>query len=309
MSYIYTSNSPEYLAYIASVYTRDEIKNNPRLCVLLENPYIKDNMELALSHREAELGGLDEKRNFIESLIANGPELDTDTIMYYREKVMVDNEYYNIYVTEIKDNFEHIDSVRSEKYGKSSDLANCFTQPCNYLGPFSSSIGLIGDSNNFRTLSNMFASLISDNKQEDAKKEGDGQTTDDNAIWGQVKQHLWNRLVPDVQSAFTQINAHLQKSYTDFAKNVKDSGFGDIALSAGDPNAIERAEIVATPTKVNVFSQLGDCARMWEQMRRLNLYDPNQNKKAPIAETVGKKTTDGTPTSNVEPVNDSSLKP
>ena len=67
MSYIYTSNSPEYLAYIASVYTRDEIKNNPRLCVLLENPYIKDNMELALSHREAELGGIDEKRNFIEN--------------------------------------------------------------------------------------------------------------------------------------------------------------------------------------------------------------------------------------------------
>lgn len=307
MSYIYTSNSPEYLAYIASVYTRDEIKNNPRLCALLENPYIKDNMELALSHREAELGGADEKRNFIESLIANGPELDTDTIMYYREKVLVDNEYYNIYITEINNNFERIDTARKEKYGKSVDLSNCFTQPCNYLGPFSSSIGLIGDSNNFRTLSNMFASLFSDDNSSSEQK--DGESNEDNAIWGQVKQHLWNRLIPDVQSAFTQINAHLQKSYTDFAKNVKESGFGDIALSAGDPNAIKRAEIIATPTKVNVFSQLGDCARMWEQMRRLNLYDPNQNKKAPIAEVVGKKTTDGTPTSNVETVTDNSLKP
>lgn len=267
MSYIYTSNSPEYLAYIASVYTRDEIKNNPRLCALLENPYIKDNMELALSHREAELGGADEKRNFIESLIANGPELDTDTIMYYREKVLVDNEYYNIYITEINNNFDQIDTVRKDKFGKSSDFANCFTQPCNYLGPFSSSIGLIGDSNNFRTLSNMFASLFSKNDDDKNKENADNDT----AIWGQIKQHLWNRIVPDVQSAFTQINAHLEKSYTDFAKNVKDSGFGDIALSAGDPKAIERAEIIATPTKVNIFSQLGDCARMWEQMRRLNL--------------------------------------
>lgn len=305
MSYIYTSNSPEYLAYIASVYTREEIKNNPRLCVLLENPYIKDNMELALSHREAELGGADEKRNFIESLIANGPELDTDTIMYYREKVLVDKEYYNIYITEINNNFSLIDTARREKYGKSVDLANCFTQPCNYLGPFSSSIGLVGDSNNFRTLSNMFASLFSDKED---KKENNGKE-EDNAIWGQIKQHLWNRIVPDVQSAFTEVNAHLQKSYTDFAKNVKESGFSDIALSAGDPNAIERAEIVATPTKVNIFSKLGDCARMWEQMRRLNLYDPSQNKKEPIAETVGKKTTDGTPTPNVETVNDNSLKP
>ncbi len=305
MSYIYTSNSPEYLAYIASVYTREEIKNNPRLCVLLENPYIKDNMELALSHREAELGGADEKRNFIESLIANGPELDTDTIMYYREKVLVDKEYYNIYITEIYNNFSLIDTARREKYGKSVDLANCFTQPCNYLGPFSSSIGLVGDSNNFRTLSNMFASLFSDKED---KKENNGKE-EDNAIWGQIKQHLWNRIVPDVQSAFTEVNAHLQKSYTDFAKNVKESGFSDIALSAGDPNAIERAEIVATPTKVNIFSKLGDCARMWEQMRRLNLYDPSQNKKEPIAETVGKKTTDGTPTPNVEIVNDNSLKP
>ena len=301
MSYIYTSNSPEYLAYIASVYTREEIKNNPRLCVLLENPYIKDNMELALSHREAELGGADEKRNFIESLIANGPELDTDTIMYYREKVLVDKEYYNIYITEIYNNFSLIDTVRREKYGKSVDLANCFTQPCNYLGPFSSSIGLVGDSNNFRTLSNMFASLFSD-KENNNKEE-------DNAIWGQIKQHLWNRIVPDVQNAFTEVNAHLQKSYNDFAKNIKESGFSDIALSAGDPNAIERAEIVATPTKVNIFSKLGDCARMWEQMRRLNLYDPSQNKKEPIPETVGKKTTDGTPTPNVETVTDNSLKP
>jgi hypothetical protein len=291
------------LAYIASVYTREEIKNNPRLCVLLENPYIKDNMEIALSHREAELGGADEKRKFLESLIANGPELDTDTLMYYREKVLVDDDYYHIYITEIQNNYEYIDQIRKDRYGKNVDLTNCFTQPCNYLGPFSSSIGLIGDSNNFRTVSNMFSSLFSDDENKEEEKEND------TAIWGQVKQHLWNRLVPDVQSAFSQINAYIEKSYTDFAKNIKDSGLGDIALSAGDPNAISRAEIVATPTKVNVFSKLGDCARMWEQMRRLNLYDPNQNKKGPIDAPVGKKTTDGTPTPTVEAITDNSLKP
>lgn len=196
MSYIYTSNSPEYLAYIASVYTRDEIKNNPRLCVLLENPYIKDNMEIALLHREAELGGPNEKRAFIAGLMANGPELDTDTILYYREKILIDTEYYKIYITEINTNFSYIDNIRHDIYGKESDLANCFTQPCNYLGPFSGSIGLIGDSNNFRTLSNIFAQKVS---RPDGQEAEEGEDT----MWGQVKTHLWNKLIPDVQSSFS----------------------------------------------------------------------------------------------------------
>lgn len=302
MGFIYTSNSPEHLAYIASVYTRDEIKNDPRLCVLLENPYIKDNMELALAHREAEIGGRDKKREFIECLMANGPELDTDTILYYREKILTDPVYNNIYITEVGNNMEKIDQIRKEKYGKNVDLSNCFTQPCNYLGPFSSSIGLAGDSNNFRTLSNIFAQKIN---REDGKEPAEGE----DSIWGAVKTHLWNKLIPDLQGAYSQIATQMERSYDEFAKNVKDAGLGDIALSGGDPNAIERAEIVATPTKVNVFSKLGDCARMWEQLRRLNVYDPKQNKKQPIAEPEGKKNTDGAPIVQVEPTTDIALKP
>lgn len=259
-------------------------------------------MEIALLHREAELGGPNEKRAFIAGLMANGPELDTDTILYYREKILIDTEYYKIYITEINTNFSYIDNIRHDIYGKESDLANCFTQPCNYLGPFSGSIGLIGDSNNFRTLSNIFAQKVS---RPDGQEAEEGEDT----MWGQVKTHLWNKLIPDVQSSFSQIGAHLEKSYDEFAKNVKEAGFSDEAMSAGDPKAVERAEIVSTPTKVNVFSKLGDCARMWEHMRRLNLYDPKQNKKEPIPEPVGKKTTDGTPTPKVETVTDNSLKP
>lgn len=52
----YISNSPKYLDYIASTMTREEILADDRLCKLLNDPYIKDNMETALAYAEAEAG-------------------------------------------------------------------------------------------------------------------------------------------------------------------------------------------------------------------------------------------------------------
>jgi hypothetical protein len=86
----YKSNSPHYLDYIAAAKTRDEIKADPKLCVLLENEYIKDNMELALRWKEAKYGDYQAKYDFAEYLMCNGPEIDADTILHYREMALLD---------------------------------------------------------------------------------------------------------------------------------------------------------------------------------------------------------------------------
>ena len=52
----YKSNSALYLDYLATVRTREQIEADPRLCVFLNNPYIKDNMEIALLYNAAKTG-------------------------------------------------------------------------------------------------------------------------------------------------------------------------------------------------------------------------------------------------------------
>ena len=80
----YKTNSADYLDYVAANLTREEILANPDLCVLLENPYIKDNMEVALAWRAAKFGDYQDKYNFVEFYLCNGPELDADTLLHYR---------------------------------------------------------------------------------------------------------------------------------------------------------------------------------------------------------------------------------
>ena len=117
MSFVYSSNSPEFLNYVASCKTREELQNDPRLCVLLEDPHIKDNMELALLYRAAQYGDYAAKKEFVGFFLANGPELDTDTIMFFREKIMHSPVYMEIYKYEFSD-ITVVDELRIEKYNK-----------------------------------------------------------------------------------------------------------------------------------------------------------------------------------------------
>lgn len=93
-------------------------------------------MELALAFNNAENGGYEDKREFIQYLLANGPELDAGTIMYYRNIILNDPEYDFIANTEFND-ISVIDDARENVYGKKINKDNCFKNPCNYLGPFS----------------------------------------------------------------------------------------------------------------------------------------------------------------------------
>lgn len=86
----YKTNSADYLDYVASVMNREQILADPELCSLLENPYIKDNMETALAWRAAKFGDYQDKYNFVEYYLCNGPELDADTLLHYRALAQAD---------------------------------------------------------------------------------------------------------------------------------------------------------------------------------------------------------------------------
>jgi hypothetical protein len=140
--YAYKTNSADYLDYLASQMTREQILADPDKCFLLENEYIKDNMEIALRWNAAKNGTYAEKYEFVEYLMCNGPELDADTILHYRAKCTTDPIYMEIGYGYFTDD-ETIKKIRKGKYKKESD--DCFNNPCMYLGRFSAVMGGMGD--------------------------------------------------------------------------------------------------------------------------------------------------------------------
>lgn len=293
--YVYSSNSPAYLEYVASTKSRDEILADPNLCKLLENPYLKDNMELALAWQNAKRGGENEKKEFVEYLVCNGPELDADTILFYREKCISEPIYLEIFQKHCSD-MTSIDIIRQTKYKK--NITDCFTRPCNYLGRFSAVIGMVGDDQNFHTLKNLFSykRKIIDEKGKEKVEEVLGV----DACWGNIRRHLINKIIPDLRVSCQMLYNNMHTKLSSFNESLASAGLGK-GIPLGDPYAIPRAKMVSAATKLNVVSQLGDCTKLWQHMRNFNPYDPTKNKKGPVspANVVGGKNLNGTPTTPV----------
>lgn len=309
MSFIYSSNSPYFLDYLASCKTREEILNDPQLCVLLNDPHIKDNMELALLARAADYGSYEDKVQFVGFLLANGPELDTDTIMHYRKKILLNYTYSRIAKEEFSD-ISKVDKLRVETYGKDTtesaanknkeDDGNCFKNPCDYLAPISASIGMLGDSENFKTINNIFARNMKGNEDDLS-----------NNIWGNIRKHISSRIIPEFNKGYRIMLKNMGMQAEGLKESIKKANLEKETQTIGDSEAEKVAENIAPAVKMNIFANMGDCARLWEHLRRLNLYDPNKNAKGPIddADLNTTKTVQGTPKNSPIIRNDTALKP
>ena len=153
----YKTNSAQYLDYVASVRTREQIEADPRLCIFLNNPYIKDNMEVALLYNAAKTGNYADKMSFVEYFMCNGPELDTDSLMHYRTKIALDPICMEIANSFYSDP-DYLKELRQNKYKKDDgDNDNCFTNPCYYMGRFSSAVGKHATMENAMSMWNCFA--------------------------------------------------------------------------------------------------------------------------------------------------------
>lgn len=347
----YVSSSPKYLDYIASSMTREEILADDRLCKLLNDPYIKDNMETALAFAEAEAGGYNEKVQFVKQFMCNGPELDTDTIIHYRNIILSDDEYSSIAADYFND-ITSIDDFRVNEFDKdtaeTSD-GNCFLNPCNYLNNLSLNLGAMAEAANFRTVKNIFSLIVKQKKdekdEEEAKKEekkkkdeeaknkdntqkpnnnsqqtnNNSQQTNNNttenssepkrsdvdtsAVNGSIRYPILLRLPPGIRKGYGSLMSNIASAYEDFATVLAASNIPLDLMQVGDYNAIRNAESVSMMIRANIFSKMGDCARVWRDLRNLNYYKPEQNtvQPAPESAAVANKTVTGTP--KKKPVN------
>lgn len=333
--FAYKTNSPQYLDYVASVKSRKEIEADPDLCLLLENPYIKDNMEMAIRWAKAKTGDYQDKYDFLEYFMCNGPELDADTILHYRAKSFNDPVVMEIAYSYFSspESQREIREKRKNKYGKNLD--DCFQNPCFYLGRFTPQMGALGDVESTEGVFTYMANLFNSEK---IKKERLKAIVESKHTTGEISKEVRDKLISEIEKAnkstdvssaykhiFPQPQTHNEpcclpsdlkrifiKPFTEgWAKLEKDilEGTDDFtneiiestncitnANNIGDwmGNAIQKnIDII---TKANVKRRLGDCARLWSQIRNFNLFDPNSNAFRPIthSQTVGGTTPNGT---------------
>lgn len=294
----YVSNSPKYLDYIASTMTREEILADDNLCQLLNNPYIKDNMETALAWAEAEVGGFDEKFQFVKQFLCNAPELDTDTIMHYRE-IILDDADYSMIANAYFSNIEVVDNYRINEFGKetASTTGNCLLNPCNYLDDLSLKLGISGDPRNFRTIENLFALCLQKKKDEKEKnkpnKKNPISEVDHEATQGSIRVNETTNLPPKIKRSYGTLCTAISNAFNELADDIANSNIPLQVMSLGDPFAIRNCEAISTMVKSSIFSSLGDCARLWSDLRNLNYFDVEQNTVQPIETEVGGKTVEG----------------
>lgn len=343
----YKTNSADYLDYVAASLTREEILADPKFCSLLENPYIKDNMEVALAWHAAKFGDYQDKYNFVEYYLCNGPELDADTLLHYRALAQADPVVMEIAYSYFTDTTV-LSDIREKKYGKkkNNDWTDCFKNPCFYLGDFSGVMGSMGDSKNvdtyFNILANKWNAFFTPEKKQEAQKAsneqvgikdnkssnssssisssvtsaatnavksaigGDEVITPDqssdsiNADEGRSgnspgSSHLWSKLRPAYDSGWRRLGRGIFESGVEFADWCSQKSKSNCVCKWGDWFSQMCSHSVDMIDKANTARMLGDCQRMWQQVRGLRIFG-SDNQYGPITsdQLVETRMADGT---------------
>lgn len=100
-------------------------------------------------------------------------------------------------------------------------------------------------------------------------------------------------MIPNIQSGIGALNSAMAEQYNDFADHLALKKIKTEDLP-GDPSAIKHASTLTPLVQFHLHQKLGDCARLWQYMRMLNLYNPEHNVQNPVDEK-GNKTTTGVP--------------
>ena len=268
MPLVYSSNSPYYFDYLSQNYSKEDLRQDDNLCFYLNDELIKDNLEVAYKYKDALTGDYEDKKDFIEYYLCNGPELDTDTLLYYRNKIISNPELIEIATTTFNDT-EYVTTLRYEKYGKEifSLNGNCFTDPCSYLGPFSNALGISWDSKTFSTFNNVLASLFNG---KDVTPQPPGRRTSHVLLPTEVLDDMMKYTLYRKKCVEKQIEKLSKNKIKHFLLN-------------GDAYIIDKVKKICDLGRLKVHSNLGDCARLFNHARLYNPSNTSQNFQVPLS--------------------------
>ena len=106
-----------------------------------------------------------------------------------------------------------------------------------------------------------------------------------------------NTVIPAMKKGWNMMMAQIFEGNAEFTDElIKNTNCVMNAQRVGDWMAQPLAEMIDLVSKANVKRQLGDCARLWSQVRRLRIFG-SENAYGPVTadQLVGNTYTDGTP--------------
>lgn len=275
--FIYNFGQVEKLIAIAT--SRERIENDPNLCKLLENPYLKDDTELAIRYNEYKRGKPNAAKELVDYFYYHGPELDTGTLKDWRDIIIKDPTLHSI----AKENEIRLDEITNEKFkttdpnfdpASSSDysalkggflgnLFDCLSRPCSYTEPISELLGTCGDSNSKYNLKNIF----SDDDEASMTLTG-------------LPSYINNKLPNAITKGIAQLNGMIRNEFASISGMINGA-----KPAKQDAFELSRAELIGGDILADIASSFGDCFRLVEYAKRYNPYDYNQNMT--VADTGG----------------------
>jgi hypothetical protein len=104
-------------------------------------------------------------------------------------------------------------------------------------------------------------------------------------------------VIPSMKKGWNMMMAQIFEGNSEFTNElIKNTNCITNSQRVGDWMAQPMAEMIDLVSKANVKRQMGDCARLWSQVRRLRIFG-SENAYGPITadQLVGNTYTDGTP--------------
>lgn len=233
---------------------REYVQNNPDLCKLLEDPMLKDDTELAIRYNEYKQGKPDSAKEFVEYYFTHGPELDTNTLIEWRDRILSDPELYEYADTQIDIVKVQDNKKKNKDYSWVGDLIDCLNNPCQYLKPISTSMACLGDSTAKYNLKNT-AGNDSVHTLVDLPEE--------------IIHKMPLPIIKGVSQLTSMISDQMGCINAMISKNGK--------ASKEDPYIIQRSELIGSDVMADIASRFGDCFRIAEFLKRYNPYNRGMN--------------------------------
>ena len=250
---------PEYIESIAIGPNRDFLKTNTSLCDIAEDFEIE--LELAYKWKNVTTSYLvlPELREYVKYLTINGPELDTESLVYFSDKInKVPSRYKYKVLDELEEAFNggnKLNPITADKdfLSKLADLLKNCDSPCNYFRAYGDSIGTIFDiSRNNNT-----------NTEPSSVDESRPPAT-------HVGMNIFNKMHTAIRDSYAEMCARAGAVWDDI-KSDKPS------IVRSDTDAYTSITNIYSDTLSKVKRRTQDCFRLYDYNNRYNAYNPDMN--------------------------------
>jgi hypothetical protein len=294
---LYRNNFPEYLQAISIGPDPSFLAKNTTNCEFVSAFPQEIELMYDLKNAKRSSDPLNAYRSLVKKIFIYGPDLDVQTLFFFRKKYKNFPSYYtNIIDAEIGSAFEIARNMSNNKtyanfvtprtaldrdlafLAKLAAMLKTCKKPCNYFGTISDSIGTLSDfQRGLSPSSNMIGDILSDALHAPMN----------------ISTAIYNKVVPQVKSEFAKMKISCESlmkngvkpffSDTDRSKISKIAQRGGVLDKGnrfpltGDTNTYHAVSKVYSDNIATMQSKLGDCFRMMDFVNRYNPYDPTMN--------------------------------